>query len=249
VWFNSAFGRDSFLEALAVFLKKMPDYQPVNIVERIRDKAVVYPPGVDGIDRRGERQAGPLRILWAARWEHDKNPEDFFEALKILQSRNVTFRLSVIGEQFREAPEIFAHARQHFADLIDRWGYQPSRAEYVEALQQADVFVSTARHEFFGITAVEAILAGAYPVLPMRLAYPEILRLDEQEHAAEFFYDGSPTGLADKLTDLTERLEKGRLWGEDAKRIVQSVERFKWDNLVTALDKAVERVDSGRKLV
>ncbi|MHC4681475.1 MAG: glycosyltransferase, partial [Planctomycetota bacterium] len=195
------------------------------------------------------RQAGPLRILWAARWEHDKNPEDFFEALKILKSRNVTFRLSIIGEQFREAPEIFAWAREHFADHIDRWGYQQSRAEYVKALGQADVFVSTAKHEFFGITAVEAILAGAYPVLPMRLAYPEILRLGEEEHAAEFFYEGRPVSLADKLTALANHLEQGCLWGADAKRIVQSMGRFRWDNLVATLDEAVERASSDEKLV
>ena len=47
VWFNSAFHRDSFLEALAVFLGKMPDCQPIDTVERISAKALIYPPGVN----------------------------------------------------------------------------------------------------------------------------------------------------------------------------------------------------------
>jgi len=80
VWFNSAFHRDSFLKALKAFLKKMPDCQPTDAVERIISKALVYPPGVNDMGKRGERKAGPLRILWAARWEHDKSPEAFFEA-------------------------------------------------------------------------------------------------------------------------------------------------------------------------
>ena len=122
VWFNSAFHRDSFLEALATFLGKMPDCQPTDAVERIRCKTLIYPPGVNAIGRRDERKAGPLRILWAARWEHDKNPEDFFEALKIIKAAGTNFRVSVIGEQFRQVPDVFGWARGHFVEHIDRWG-------------------------------------------------------------------------------------------------------------------------------
>jgi glycosyltransferase involved in cell wall biosynthesis len=242
VWFNSVFHRDSFLDALAAFLRKMPDYQSLEAVERIRDKAVVYSPRANAVRRRGGRESGPMRILWAARWEHDKNPEDFFEALKILKSRDVAFRINVIGEQFREAPEAFERARQYFTEHIDRWGYQKRRAEYEEALTQADVFVSTAQHEFFGITAVEAILAGAYPILPKRLAYPEILRLGDDERVEEFFYDGSPTDLAGKLAALAERVRDGRLWTEHTRRAAQPVKRFTWDNTVDTLDAALDKV-------
>ena len=242
VWFNSAFHRDSFLKGLAAFLKKMPDYHPTDIVERIRSKAAVYPPGVEAIARRGDREAGPMRILWAARWEHDKNPEDFFEALKILKGRDIEFRISVIGEQFREAPEIFERAGHYFAEQIDRWGYQDNRAEYEKTLTQADVFVSTAQHEFFGMTAVEAILAGAYPVLPKRLAYPEILKLGDEKYAEVFFYDGTVNDLANKLTDLAEHIRNGCLWTEGAGQVTQSMERFTWRFLVDTLDEAVHEV-------
>ncbi len=244
VWFNSAFHRDSFLEALETFLRKMPDCQPIDAVERIRGKSLIYPPGVNEIGKRGDRKTGPLRILWAARWEHDKNPDDFFEALKILKTRGINFRVSVIGQQFREVPGVFGWAKQHFAEHIDRWGYQQSRAEYEKALKEADVFVSTANHEFFGISAVEASLAGAYPVLPKRLAYPEILGLDEEEVVEEFFYDGSVTALADRLTMLSERVKKGCLLYEDTDRVVRLMERYKWGNLASVLDEAAEKAMS-----
>lgn len=244
VWFNSAFHRDSFLEALTTFLKKMPDYQSLDVVERIRSKAVIYPPGVNPIRRCGERKAGPIRILWAARWEHDKNPEDFFEVLKILKDRGVAFRISVIGEQFCDAPGTFERARHYFAEHIDRWGYQKSRTEYEEALTQADVFVSTAHHEFFGMTAVEAILAGAYPLLPKRLAYPELLKLDDEEQAKGFFYNGTVNHLVNRLATLAERVKKDYLWTEETERVAKSVERFTWDNLVGTLDEAVDNVYS-----
>jgi len=97
VWFNSAYHRDSFLGELPGFLKKMPDYQPVEAVERVRGKSEVWWPGIEAWVMRESRRAGPMRILWAARWEHDKNPACFFEALKMLKEWGVEFRGAFSG--------------------------------------------------------------------------------------------------------------------------------------------------------
>ncbi|MFW6065762.1 MAG: tRNA-queuosine alpha-mannosyltransferase domain-containing protein, partial [Planctomycetota bacterium] len=174
VWFNSDYHRGEFLSALERTLKTMPDFVPQEAVELISEKSSVQHPGVEEFPSRGQRPPGPLRIAWAARWEHDKRPRDFFDALVELAEKGVDFRLSVLGEQFREHPKVFDQARERFADRIDHWGYQ-SRRDYRRALMSADVFVSTAGHEFFGIAAVEAISAGAFPLLPNRLSYPELL--------------------------------------------------------------------------
>jgi len=242
VWFNSGFHKDSFLEALAEFLRRMPDEQPLDAVERIKEKSFVYPPGVRGIEKCEKRKKGSMHLLWAARWEHDKGAEDFFEVLKILKSRGVDFRVSVIGQHFRDVPEVFGWAKEYFAEHIERWGYQESRSEYDDALREADVFVSTAGHEFFGISAVEAALAGCYPVLPNRLAYPEILGFGKEDGVEEFFYDGSVKGLAEKLMLLAERIEQGMLWNGDNHKVIGLLERFKWDNMAAMLDDAIENV-------
>jgi glycosyltransferase involved in cell wall biosynthesis len=241
VWFNSAYHRDSFLEALDAFLKRMPDHQPTEAVTHIRRKAGVHPPGVRPLPGRRDRQPGPLRILWAARWEHDKSPEDFFAAIEILQSREVDFRISVIGEQFDERPDVFDRAREAFAEQTDAWGYQTSRADYVAVLQRADVFVSTASHEFFGLSAVEATLAGAYPLLPARLAYPEVFDRCGDD-AAPFFYDGRPESLAHKLTDLAQSLARGESLLDRAQSIRERLRQFEWPALAPLLDAAAERV-------
>lgn len=110
VWFNSAFHRDEFLTALREFLARMPDYQPLEEVDRIREKSDVRSPGIAAFSARGARPTGPLRILWAARWEHDKAPETFFAAARVLANRNVDFRISVIGQSFRETPAIFVRS-------------------------------------------------------------------------------------------------------------------------------------------
>ena len=237
VWFNSAFHRDEFLQSMPAFLKRMPDHVPLSAVDRIRQKSEVRSPGIDDFQPRGVRPPGPIRILWAARWEHDKNPGDFFAALKILVERCVDFRVSVIGEQFREYPAMFDLARDVFKDHISRWGYQESRSEYAAALTEADVFVSTANHEFFGISTVEAIAAGSYPLLPERLSYPEILKGIESAEA--FFYDGSPERLAAKLCELADRVGAGDLWCGTGNEPASTVDRFRWEWVAPDLDRAL----------
>lgn len=233
VWFNSAFHRDSFLGALGKFLAKMPDFQPVDAVKTIRAKSSVHSPGVNDIAASGKDHAGPVRILWAARWEHDKNPDDFFAALKILKEKSIDFRLSVIGEQFRNCPEVFDWAKEYFADHIEKWGWQKSRTEYEEVLKWADVFVSTADHEFFGLSAIESCMAGAYPVLPERLSYPEILGLGQEEGSEEFFFDGTVKALADKLEKLSQSLPLR------AGKAAELASRYKWQNVVSIYDQAL----------
>ena len=245
VWFNSAYHRESFLDALMDVLRRMPDYQPLHAIGRIRDKSVVQPPGIDELPPRNARTPGPLHILWAARWEHDKNPETFFEAIGRLESRRIPFRLSVIGEQFRDAPAVFGAARERFAEHIEHWGYLESRDEYVAALAGADVFVSTANHEFFGISAAEAIAAGAFPVLPDRLAYPELVDRIDSVEPGEFLYSGGADGLSDRLALLAERIDSGGPWRSDPQRGIRAMAELTWRRRAAQLDAALSEVASG----
>ncbi|MHC4424617.1 MAG: tRNA-queuosine alpha-mannosyltransferase domain-containing protein [Planctomycetota bacterium] len=241
VWFNSQFHMDSFLDALAKFLKSMPDHQPLEAIETIRTKSSGHPPGIADFPPRPARKPGPMRILWAARWEHDKNPEDFFEALGILKTSGVNFKVSVIGQSFRDRPEVFEQAHRHFQDHIELWGYQQSRDDYERVLCRADVIVSTANHEFFGIGVLEAAAAGAYPLVPDRLSYPEILGKGRIEGAGQFFYDGTARDLADKLSQLAARIEKDALWPVTITPAILT-DPLKWDNLGRRYDSAFEEL-------
>jgi len=242
VWFNSGFHKDEFLHELTRFLKRMPDYQPLKAVEQIRNKSAVCWPGVES-EFVPEKKSDPmLKILWVARWEHDKRPEDFFKALKKLKKKTPNFKINVIGEQFRDGPEVFDWAKEYFADHIESWGYQPTKEQYLQTLADSDVVVSTAGHEFFGIAIVEAILAGALPVLPERLAYPEVMALADEKQAAQFFYDGSVKSLAEKLIQLVNKKAKGNLWDSDNKKAIRLVEKFKWQNHAKLLDNEIEKL-------
>lgn len=242
VWFNSTFHREEFLGALRALLERMPDHQPLAAVDRIEARSAIQPQGIDAMPSRGARRRGPLSILWAARWEFDKGPEIFFRALEMAREAGLEFRLNVLGESFESKPEVFARARELFADHIDNWGYLERRRDYVAVLTAADVVVSTAHHEFFGVGVVEAIAAGCFPLLPRRLAYPEILAGVDDADAC--FYDGSASHLATRLAELGERRDD--LWAGDPRRGCRAVARFTWPTLRLQLDEALESVAKAR---
>ena len=241
VWFNSVFHRDNFLTALEAIWKQMPDRPPRHEVTEIRKKAHVFSPAVGDYPPRGVRRPGPLQIVWAARWEHDKNPDTLFSALRQLIDRKVDFHISILGQSFRETPAIFSEAQQWLSGHIEHWGFLAPQ-DYRQALLQSDVFVSTAHHEFFGISAVEAMAAGAYPLLPNRLAYPELLTGLSDQQKTPFLYDGTEHQLANRLADLAGRIQQDRLWEIPITQVQQLVQRFQWSVASTEMDDALERL-------
>ncbi len=242
VWFNSAHNRDSFLDALDAFLHRMPNHGPENMADRIREKSSIVPQGIDPVKTGTRGPSETFHVLWAARWEYDKDPELFFSAMREFKQTKADFRMSVIGERFRAVPECFESARSEFAKHIAAWGYQESRQSYEDILRNADVIVSTAQHEFFGITLIEALSAGAFPLVPRKLAYPEILRADENP---EFFHEGTADSICSRLLGLARQKAAASLWNGNDEHGIQLSKSYWWPTLAPALDTALEGVARG----
>ncbi len=240
-WWNSAFNRDDFLAALAAFLKKMRRPRLTWAAGAIAAVSRVAYPGVDLPAPRPRREPGPLRIAWTARWEHDKSPETFFAAVEQLAEEGGDFRLIVTGPQFRARPDVFDEAARRLRPHIDHWGFIPDRREYLAALGRADVAVSTAAHEFFGIAMIEAAAAGAFPLVPDRLAYPEVFGPPDRPDRRAFFYAGDAGDLARRLAALAADCAAGRPPSRDARRTA-NLDRFDWAARAPALDDALEDI-------
>ena len=176
VLFNSAYNRETFLQGAKRLLKKLPDYVPPDVLDRLRQRSAVLPVPLpeDVFQPSLSDTDSTLQILFNHRWEYDKAPERFFKAIKRLNDHNVDFRLHVAGQRFRRTPDVFDQAKKEFANRIDTWGYVESLSDYRRLLQGCDVVVSSAIHDFQGIAVLEAVASGCCPVVPDRLAYKEL---------------------------------------------------------------------------
>lgn len=168
--FNSAFNRDSYLQGVAELLAQMPDAVPPGIVERLSQKSALCPVPIEPVSAAAERD--PQLILWNHRWEYDKAPELFAGAMIALAGEGVPFRLALLGKRPRQVPPALARLREALPERIVADGLLPL-GEYRALLGRASIVVSTARHEFQGLALLEAASAGARPLVPDALCYPE----------------------------------------------------------------------------
>lgn len=239
IFFNSDFHRQSWLCALPSLPGRFHDHHERDLIDRLAQRSHVLYPGIDL--RRFDRSAtkeGDLEenahspiLLWNSRWDYDKGPQTFFEAVQQLEHSQIDFRLIVAGEHVDPNDAVFAAARERFADKILSWGYAPSFEEYRDLLYQADIVVSAAQQEFFGIAVLEAMYCGCFPVLPWRLSYPELL---PAELHTRCLY-GEDAQLAEHLEASIHKLATLRQL--DLRSIAQ---RFDWSTMAAQYDKAFE---------
>lgn len=247
--FNSQFHFDEFMEALPMLLRVFPDYNHLETVQQIRAKCSVLHLGMD-LQRHDQYASEypqhswgpgmkPPIILWNQRWEYDKNPGAFFRMMNRLDDAGYEFRLILAGETFEEQPYEFEQAFKRYAERILHYGYAADFEEYSRLLHRADIVVSTAIHEFFGIAMMEAIYCGCHPLLPNRLSYPELIPEALHRpllHAPVLYNDEEELFriLGDILTG-----EERPLPLQTLKRIP---ERLDWRTHVAAYDDLLEEV-------
>jgi glycosyltransferase involved in cell wall biosynthesis len=189
--FNSVYNRDSFLQGVEKLLKRFPDEIPDSVVDTLKDKCDVLPVVICPIEKNEAKNK--KLILWNHRWEYDKAPQVFSEALLQLNQINPDFELALLGHRSTIKPDALVEIEQKLGDKIII-NEKVSKDEYQQYLSQSAIIVSTAIHEFQGLSVLEAISAGAVPLVPDDLCYRE-------QYADEYRYKaGDSQALAEKLS-------------------------------------------------
>ena len=237
VLFNSRYNMETFTNGAEGLLSVMPDHVPPGIVESIQNRSKVLPVPLDSsCYRHGTRSAGPLRIVWNHRWEHDKSPERLMGALRVLRKRKVPFHLHMMGQRFRDLPPALEGARERLGDSVKTWGFVKQPVEYRSILSSADLFISTALHDFQGLAVLEAVAAGCLPLVPDRLAYPEFI-------PDQFRYPSFEDDSEAEIRVLSECLEKFCRDPDAARKIKPpDLSYLSWEKLGTKYGEVIESV-------
>ena len=243
VVFNSRFHHDAWFAALPEFLGRFPDERHVHLIDDVVARSEVLPVGIelgplDEIPRWRRRR--PL-VLWNQRWEYDKGPAEFAAAIRSLMDAGVDFDVALAGERYGEEPAEFTAMRAFLGDRLVYDEYS-DRAAYRELLRSADVVVSTAHQEFFGIAITEAVYAGAFPLLPNRLVYPE--RIPPEHHAACLYEDAG-----DLVRKLSQALTDRDWTAPIVDALKPTMAEFDWSRLAPIYDAIVADVGPWRQSV
>lgn len=118
----------------------------------------------------------PLRLFAGGNIEGRKGVSLALDALAVVAARGVDFRYTVAGG----GPEVVSLKKRArllgIGDKVEFHGGFRGR-EYLEQLWDTDVYFLPSFRETMGMTLVEAIISGAYPVVADASAQGEIVRM------------------------------------------------------------------------
>jgi glycosyltransferase involved in cell wall biosynthesis len=228
--FNSRYHLEDFLKAAVELSDSMPEKLPVEFDSEIRRKsAVLYPGCAVSVGNVHSDSHRPF-IIWNHRWEYDKDPVGLCRIFEALIDAAVDVDLAILGVPGMQTPECFTKLREAHGDRIVAFGDAADRDSYESRLHRGAVVLSTARQEFFGISTVEAIMAGCLPVLPDRLAYPEII---PKEYHDRCLYSTTGEAVEKIRRHITE---PGALSGV----LSSKMRRFSWECTISRFDSMID---------
>lgn len=209
VVFNSDYNRRTLLQGARSMLAKFPDEVPAGLLERVESRSEVIPVPLEPecFAPHAPGTGAALEIVWNHRWEYDKGPDRLLAILRQLARTPglspAPVTLHIVGQQFRSAPAEFAQIRELIRDSASlregHWGYIEDPGAYRSLLAAADVVLSTAIHDFQGLSVLEAVAAGCLPLLPDRLCYREWF-------GEEWLYPSRPDDREAEARAAAERL-------------------------------------------
>ena len=117
--------------------------------------------------------------------------------------------------------------------------YCSSYDEYCQWLSKSDILPVTSIQDFFGISIIEAVSSGVFPILPNRLSYPELF--EDVEFNAKLFYQ-SDKELKNKITETLNNLSQIQNEKLYLQKYVKN--KYDWSIIASSYDTAFQRLFS-----
>lgn len=237
--FNSHYNRSTFWNGLSALLKKLPDGVPSELISHLQDKSSVLPvplQHVPGTKKSTKRHR--FSLVWNHRWEYDKGPDNLLYFIRALPP-DLEIDIHVIGQSFRKLPDAFDQIQAILKrrGWIGRWGYIDDVHEYRQLLCQSHVVLSTAQHDFQGLSILEGVASGCVPLVPDRLAYGDFIEDVFRYSSLPEDPEREGRAAALKLVDIQKGLESGDIVAPD-------LSQLSWDYLQSDYERLFNRLVS-----
>ncbi len=236
ILFNSNTHYQDFIDGIPPFLERAPDHKPLWVIKEIEEKSSILYPGCnfDNEIETYKTKEEPI-IVWNHRWDYDKKPESFFQALRHLKDKKLKFKIVILGQNYENKPKLFKKAEVEFKDYILFCGYAESKEDYINWLKKGDIVISTAIQENFGYSVVEAVHYGCFPLLPDRLSYPEIIPEDYHE---DVLYED----INELIIKLQYRVENIRSCDSAINNLSGKMKEYSWNSSIEKYDKVIRDI-------
>ncbi len=147
------------------------------------------------LKRTKKEHAGKIKMLYAARLDHEKNVDLLLKIMpKLLAIPGI--EVSVAGRgQYEDDFAKITHPQYHFLGFIS------SREQIADIFSEHHIFLATGPYETFGFAILEAMASGLAVVGPDKGETAERL----QQYGSSFIYEaGNPDSFLEKILAATK---------------------------------------------
>ncbi len=211
-------------------------YVPKKYHQELLQKTKIIPNGIDDFwfdnaydSSKSIRENEPIKLMFAGRLDKNKNIPTVQTAMKLLHSKGIETKLTVVAGKIEDKAELALIKRDNHTTHIPGLNKEELAKEY----RAHDIFVMPSFAESFGLVYAEAMSQG----LPV--VYSAGQGFDGQFVEGEVGYSvdsHSPQSVADGILKVIEN------YGNISPYVSQKSRKFRWDEIVKIYSDIYEKI-------